>query len=81
MDIRMLLGGSSLLHSFSRTLVFAFPLGPWAIWFRVLGYIELCQGWVSSRGVGFKSNQILAGYFHQLCAVIVLAHFGGRLPL
>ena len=41
----------------------------------------LCQVWVPSHEVGFKSNKKVAGYSHNMCATITPVHLAGRLLL
>jgi hypothetical protein len=61
------LKGAWLIHYhffvlFKRPLLFVLPLGPKAIWS------------LTPCGEGLKSNQLLAGYSHKLCATMTLAH-------
>ena len=69
-----------VLHSFSKTVVFYFPLGSWPIlpqpWLS-----EQCLGWISAHRVGLKSNRVLVGHSRKLSAIIALEYFAGRSSL
>ena len=50
-----------------------FKLGLWVIYSLVFSYPSSAGEWVSSRGVGVKSNQQLVGYSPKSSAIIALA--------
>jgi hypothetical protein len=60
--------GVIFLHSFSRTVVFGFPLGPWPTYSQVLGYPR-------SNGYGFYF-MVWAGWLHphSLCHYCISVH-------
>lgn len=58
----MSLGVILLLHDFSRTAVFDFPLGLFSVKFFVTKY---CQAKLLSHGVGLKSNH---SFLHKRCS-------------
>lgn len=53
-------------------MVFFFHLGQWPIESQILGHLS-CWTWILSHAGGLKSNQIIAGQYHNVCATIVPA--------
>lgn len=41
---------------------------------------EQCQEWFQSHGVDLKGNQIVVGYYYDICATIVRAYLSVRAP-
>lgn len=79
---RMSPGVILFLCSFCVTVVFGFILDSWPIKSMVLGHlISVRDGFNLMEGVGFKSNQMLLGYYQKLCTTVVLGHLPRRSPL
>jgi hypothetical protein len=45
-------------------------LGPWVIWFQVLGSLKQCWIWVPSCGVSLRLNQLFVGYSYKFCTPV-----------
>ena len=66
---------------FVRTVVFGFTLDNQAIYSQVLGHpISVTYEFHLIKWV-LKSNQIVVGYFHKLCATIALAYLAVKTPV
>jgi hypothetical protein len=74
---RMSLGAILLVGSFSRTVMFSFPIGPWPIWSRVLIHPSVVRSGFDLMEWAL-TYQILFGYSYKLCAIITPAELAGR---
>lgn len=62
-----------------RLVVIGYILGLWAVCLVSGSWSpKQCQVWVPAHEIGLKSNHILVGYSHKLCANIALANILGR---
>lgn len=65
------------LSSFSRIVVFGFPLHLWSVYSQVHGQQWSVRDFLS-HGVVIKWKHILVGYCHKLGSIIAQTHFAGR---
>lgn len=78
------MGIENVVSNFTATLLeqnssIGFPLGPWPTYSQILGHWSIIRHRVLR--LGFRSNQIMVDYFHNVCATIVPAYSTNRSPL